>query len=73
MAKKIGAGIPSGLDLEQGWRIQFAAVDPSSGAAVSGVTISNAAIICTQVGLSGGTPADLNEAPLWVAIPLEDQ
>lgn len=73
MAQKLAAGIPSALDLEQSWRIQFAAVDPTSGAAVSGVKISNAAIICTQVGPTGGDAALLNEAPLWVAIPLGDQ
>lgn len=73
MAQKLAAGIPSSLDLTQSWVLRFAAVDPTTGAAVTGVTISDAAIICTQVGPTGGEPSLLNEAPLWVAIPLEEQ
>lgn len=73
MAQKLAAGIPSSLDLTESWVLRFAAVDPTSGADVAGVKISNAAIICAQIGPSGGEPALLNEPPLWVAIPLENQ
>lgn len=69
MAQKIATGMPDTLDLTSAWTIQFAAVDPTTGAAVSGVTFSNAAIIAAQVE---GSVEDLAVAPLWVPIPISD-
>jgi len=72
MSQKLSAGMPASLDLPAGWTLQFAAVDPSSGAAVNGVTISAAAIIASQIQ---GSYTDLSLpsiAPIWVPIPLEN-
>ena len=55
MAQKLIADLPSGLDLSQQWVLQFDAVDPSSGASVSGVNISNVSIVCELVGAGAGT------------------
>lgn len=67
MAQKQSAAMPQDLDLVSAWKIQFAAVDPTTGAAVSGVNVSGAAIIAAQLE---GTPEALAVAPLWVPIPL---
>lgn len=69
MAKKQAAAMPSDLDIVSGWKIQFAAVDPTTGAGVAGVNVSGAAIIAAQLE---GTPEALAVAPLWVPIPLGD-
>lgn len=73
MAKKYESGMPQGLDLTQAWQIQFLAVSPVDGSAVSGVTVSNAGFVCTQIL---GTPPGLESgpfavAPEWVPIPLD--
>lgn len=52
MALKIDAAMPEGLDIGDGWTIEWAAVSPVDGSAVSGVTISNANVTATD--LSGG-------------------
>lgn len=44
MAHKINGGLPELPDVGGGWQIIFAAVDPTTGAAVAGVTISGAVI-----------------------------
>jgi hypothetical protein len=68
MAQKQTASMPTSLDLDASWTIQFAAVDPTSGAAVSGVNVSGAAIIADQVA---GTPEALTVAP-YQYIPLAE-
>lgn len=44
MATKLDIGMPQDLDLGSGWSIRVSAVD-SAGAIVSGVNVSNMAII----------------------------
>lgn len=44
MAEKIDVSMPQDLDLTGGWTVRVTAVD-SSGATVSGVNVSNMAII----------------------------
>jgi hypothetical protein len=69
MAQKISAAMPDGMDLTGGWTIQWAALDPSTGDAVSGVNVSN--ILMEVVQVSAGTPSDLVAGPFQL-IPLQD-
>lgn len=73
MAQKLNAGMPADLDLPPNWVVQLTAVDPVTGALVSGVTVSGVAIIATQV-----TPATSEDsgsfaptAPLWLSTPVD--
>lgn len=50
MAVPTDAPMPPGLDLPDGYIVQFAALDPSTGAAVSNVTVSNVSIFGTILG-----------------------
>ena len=43
------------LDLPDGYRVVFAAVDPATGAAVSGVTVTDVSIFGTILGTGSGT------------------
>lgn len=63
MAKKYTGSMPEQLDLDASWTIQFAAVDPTDGSAVTGVKISNAAIIADQIA---GTPEALSAGPFML-------
>jgi hypothetical protein len=45
VAQKITGAIPDQLDLVSAWQINIVAVNPSTGAAVSGVTFSNMALV----------------------------
>lgn len=47
--------MPPELVIGDGWRIEWAAVSPTDGSAVSGVKITNANVIAEDV--SGGTVA----------------
>jgi hypothetical protein len=58
VAKKIKASLPSDLDLPDGYIVRWAAVDPATGAAVTGVKVSNVSLFGTALGTgdgSGGT------------------
>lgn len=60
------------VPLDVGCRIVFEAIDPDTGAPVTGVVIQNANIYgynLTPGAGSGQAPAD--EVPLWLPIPLE--
>lgn len=50
MAQKLTASMPAGLDLAEMYTIRFAALDPVTGAAVGGVTVSNVQIHCENTG-----------------------
>ena len=50
MSQKVNASMPPNLDLTHQYTISFAALDPASGAPVSGVVISNAQIHCDNIG-----------------------
>ena len=51
MAEQYKTSMPPALDLAGGWTVEFDAVDPTTGATVSGVTVSDVAI---QVELVSG-------------------
>ena len=52
MGQKIDAPMTETLQIGDGWQIVWAAVDPGTGADVSGVVISNANVVASD--LSGG-------------------
>lgn len=54
MAQKIDVPIPEGIDIGDGWQIVWDAVDPNTGASVSGVKVSNANVCYPPVGGQGG-------------------
>lgn len=60
------APMAPGLDLRDGWTIRFNALDPDTGAEVSGVAVSNATV--TIISLTADTPADLQSGP-FVLVP----
>lgn len=64
MAQKIAAQMPPDLDLEFTYSIVFAAVDPSSGATVAGVVISDAMLTVDQV--SAGAADELASGPFML-------
>jgi len=64
VAQKITASMPEGMDLDNSFTIQWAALDPSTGAAVSGVKVSNVGMLVAQV--SPGTADDLAVGPFMI-------
>jgi hypothetical protein len=50
MAQKLTANLAPDLDLAEFYTIQFAALDPSTGLPVSGVTVSGCQIIADNIG-----------------------
>ena len=52
MAQKLIASMPDNLDLDANYTIRFTAVDPSSGAVVPSVNISNAALLVSNLTAS---------------------
>lgn len=53
MAQKITASMPDGMDLDNSFTIQWAAVDPTTGANVSGVKVSNVGMLVSQLTPGG--------------------
>lgn len=55
MAQKIDAAMPEAMQIGDGWIIEWAAVSPTDGSAVAGVTITNANVVATDLsGASAG-------------------
>ena len=56
MATPLTASMPDTLDLPDGYIVQWAAVDPSTGADVAGVIVTNVSLFGTLLdnGLTGG-------------------
>lgn len=54
MSQKITANMPEGIVVSGDYKIRFAAVDPSTGAAVSGVKVSNVDIDGVPQGATTG-------------------
>lgn len=73
MAAPMTAALPPGLDLPGGYTLRFTALDPTTGAVVSGVTVSAATILSDTAPVNAdaggdGTPLVDVEA-LWVPLP----
>lgn len=66
MAQPLAAAMPPDLDLGGNYTIRLTALDPVSGAAVSGVTISSLAMLVVNVGAGGVT--DLGYGP-YLLVP----
>ena len=60
MSAPLVAGLPPDLDLDGGYTLRFDAVDPATGATVSGVKVSAVAIGATD--LAGNLTGLLNVA-----------
>jgi hypothetical protein len=54
MALPLKTDLPPDLDLAGGWTIEWDAVDPTDGSAVTGVTVSNVSVLIEPV--AGGVP-----------------
>ena len=73
MAQKLTASIPADLSLPANWIVRLTAVDPTTGALVAGVTVSNVAIVAQPV-----TPHTVDTVPVfepvdatWLSVPLD--
>jgi hypothetical protein len=51
--------MPPNIVATGGWRIRLTAVDPTTGADVTGVVVSNASIAVRDIGGNQGEPAPL--------------
>ena len=60
MSAPLVAGLPPDLDLDGGYTLRFDAVDPATGATVSGVTVS--AVASGATDLAGNLTGLLNVA-----------
>lgn len=65
MSAKLVAGMPRDLVLPAGYVVRFAALDPTTGANVAGVTITQAAIQVTSLTDKTDTLA----AGDWLLVP----
>lgn len=61
MSLPVKTGLPDNMSIGPGYTIRFTAVDPTTGAVVAGVTVSDASIFCTASSGVGGT--DLSSGP----------
>ena len=59
MAVPIAVPMAGDLDLPDGYQVVFAAVDPATGNAVSGVTVTNVSLFGTILGAGGGGQLEL--------------
>lgn len=67
MPQPLIADLPPDMDLDGGYQIRITALNPSSGAVVSGVTVSNVMILAEAVGT--GSLADGGFVPLPLLTP----
>lgn len=75
MAQKLTAALPPDFDLPANFVVQLSAVDPTSGALVSNVNVSNVAIMAAPVTPSTADSTGLftPATPLWLPVPVDDQ
>jgi hypothetical protein len=60
------------ITLEKLYKVQFEAISPTTGLAVTGVTVGNVSLTTLQAAqFEQTTPVPVT--PLWVPIPLDDQ
>lgn len=66
MAQKINVNLPESVIIGDGWTVEWDAVDPTTGASVSGVKVSNANVTATDLSVGEGTGVATNDAYLLV-------
>lgn len=66
MAEPLIQAMPPNLDIGDGYVIRFAAVDPTTGAAVSGVVVSSVSILAADVAAAA---AALDVAGPFMLVP----
>lgn len=66
MAQPLTVAFPPNLVLTDGWKVTIAAVDPTTGAAVSGVKITEALM---QVEVLEGIGGDVLASGVWSLVP----
>lgn len=73
MAQKLTANLPLDLDLSGNWKIQLAAVDPTSGAAVTGVKVSGVSLLANLTSAAGDddNPTLTLQPLLFLPLPLD--
>lgn len=59
MSEALTASLPQLLDLPDGYVVEWAAIDPTTGSDVSGVVVSNVSIFGTMLGIGAGGGIDL--------------
>lgn len=64
MPQPLAAGLAPDLQLEAGYRIVVTALDPTTGAFIAGVTLTDASYFVRD--LSGGDEGDQSPTPLLV-------
>jgi hypothetical protein len=70
MAEKLKAALPEFMDLGGGWVLEWDAVDPTTGASVSGVVVSNTSLmVAGDLGAGDQGPPVLVPAPLLAHEP----
>jgi hypothetical protein len=74
MAQKLTAALPADFDLPANFIVQLTAVDPATGALVTGVNVSNVAIMAAPItpDTVDTEPLFAPTTPLWLPVPLED-
>lgn len=67
MSEPLDIGMPPSLDLQTGYTVRVTALDPTTGAVVSGVKVSTVVLTASQesvgLGSGGGPPGD------WLLVP----
>ena len=58
MAQAVKAAMPQELDLPDGYIVTWAAIDPTTGADIAGVVVSNVSIFGTLLDLAGNPTTD---------------
>lgn len=64
MAAPLEAAMPPELDLGDGYTLRLTALDPTTGAKVTGVTVANLAMAVVSVG--AGSTGDLAYGPFML-------
>lgn len=52
MAQKLTGSMPDGMDLESQYTLEFAALNPTTGAPVAGVTVSDVFLLVTPIDVA---------------------
>lgn len=63
MAQKIDVAMPENMRIGDGWIVEWAAVSPTDGSAVSGVKITNANVVADDVS---GAPGGFTTGPFML-------